>query len=78
MAIIAILHVDILKGENFSSIEVADKAFIYWTVHSSSRMAGGGERDGGGILILASFEDHFEDSLTLGTFIEFPLVCQFS
>ena len=48
---------DILTAENLSSIEVANRDLIYWSVRSSSRRGGDGIK--GVIIILASCKYHF-------------------
>ena len=51
-------YVDVLTGENLSSIQVANMDLIYWSVRSSSRRGGYGEVDGGKV-VLASCEHNF-------------------
>ena len=54
-------YVDILTRENLSSMYIANMDFIYWSVCLSSRKGSNDVKgmEGGGIVILASYECHF-------------------
>ena len=55
-----IVYVDILTGENSSSIKVANMELVYWSVHSSRRRGGNEVREVDGVIVfLANCKNNF-------------------